>query len=247
MRQCIEPLEARRLLSSATIDANGDLTVSDAHNVSVTVNGDFGSASAVVRDHLCGTITKFTGVKSVVIRGTDRDDIIQTKGKTGVAIVIYAGGGDDYVNIDAVSTFSVGSNVAYGEGGNDTIHGGPGQDVLDGGDGNDKLFGGRGDDFIYGEAGDDKLRGGPGNDTLDGGTGCNILRGGKGDDTFLKYPVDGLDGTGTDFVHMGGNDRIDGGHGYDTIYWFSSTINPYPDFGTNTIANMEAGVSQTLF
>lgn len=91
--------------------------------------------------------------------------------------VIYAGAGDDVVDLSGGDHVSV------------TIYGG---------DGNDALAGSNGDDWIYGEDGDDLISGGKGND---------VLKGGSGNDAYYYSLGDGSDtiyeSSGDDSIHFG--------------------------------------------
>ena len=124
-------------------------------------------------------------------------------------IVINTNGGDDYINLSAVTTnvftaltqapvlgvypvaintgrqddIVIGSGAAddvQGDRGNDELHGGAGDDRLDaGGAGNPK------GDQLFGDAGNDILLGQAGDDWLEGGAGNDTLNGAGGDDTFV--------------------------------------------------------------
>jgi Ca2+-binding RTX toxin-like protein len=61
----------------------------------------------------------------------------------------------------------------------------------------------------------DILNGNRGNDILDGGAGSDILNGGSGRDTLLG----GAGGGDDTFVFSEGDDRIDGGDGFDTVIY----------------------------
>ena len=58
-----------------------------------------------------------------------------------------------------------GTNIMYGEGGNDKIYDGDDSSYLSGGEGNDELYGGDGADVLDGGSGNDYLQGDHGNDT----------------------------------------------------------------------------------
>jgi Ca2+-binding RTX toxin-like protein len=113
---------------------------------------------------------------TVILNGTNGDDVIQVAGAAGGATVlglaarvnisgaeaandrltINALGGDDVVTATSLAADTIGL-------------------LEDGGDGDDVLIGGAGNDTLLGGAGDDVLIGGPGQDVLDGGSGNNIL------------------------------------------------------------------------
>jgi Ca2+-binding RTX toxin-like protein len=140
--------------------------------------------------------------RPATIVGTDGPD--RLVGQSGVADVIYAGGGDDTVEggdfyeDDAVP--GTAPDLLCGGPGNDHIDGGPGDDKINGGDGNDEVNGGRGADLVQGNAGDDRvidesladadamddtLRGGTGNDYLVTAFGEDKAYGDAGNDTLV--------------------------------------------------------------
>ncbi|MBD1911315.1 MULTISPECIES: Ig-like domain-containing protein [unclassified Leptolyngbya] len=102
------------------------------------------------------------------IRGTARNDVINTQNLSG-NIRILAGGGSDRLIIGQ-------STIAYGQAGNDTIDAriGRGGNTLYGDDGGDRLYARQNDILV----------GGLGRDNLWGGLGRNRLRGGAGADRF---------------------------------------------------------------
>ena len=91
----------------------------------------------------------------------------------------------DISNDEVAEEKKYGSDVIYGEDGNDLlfgdggttagaadeIYGGIGNDIIDGDGGNDTIKGGIDNDVIYGGAGDDTIDGGAGNDSLYGDEG----------------------------------------------------------------------------
>jgi Ca2+-binding RTX toxin-like protein len=60
-----------------------------------------------------------------------------------------------------------GSDIAFGDGGDDVIRLGAGRDLANGGGGDDVVFGGDGEDALWGGTGHDRLFGGYGDDDLD--------------------------------------------------------------------------------
>jgi Ca2+-binding RTX toxin-like protein len=157
----IETIDFNALGGADTITVN-DLSKTDVKHVAIDLSATPGSG---VSDGQPDTI---------VINGTNADDVINITESNGVVtvsglatdvtiagfdssdrIVINGLGGDDVIN---ASTLPAGILI--------TENGGDGADVLLGGAGNDTLSGG---------AGDDILNGGGGQDILDGGTGNNIL------------------------------------------------------------------------
>lgn len=136
----------------------------------------------------------YTGTQFSTTFGTEDPTTYDTKVQ---GLLLYAGGGNDVINIldDAPNC-----NV-YGDAGDDkitdtaaanTLHGGAGKDQLYGGIGNDEIRGDGGNDKLYGEAGLDKLYGGDGNDILDGGSSTDRLRPGNGADLCYGQGGDDL-------------------------------------------------------
>jgi Ca2+-binding RTX toxin-like protein len=147
----------------------------------------------------------------IVIYGLDGNDIIEMSGLR-VRVIIYGGGGDDYMDGGS------GNDILRGEDGDDNIYGGEGNDILRGEDGDDNMYGGEGNDILLGEDGDDNMRGGEGDDYMFGGSGNDVMSGGEGnDDMFGGSGNDYMrGGSGNDYMRGGsGNDDMDGGEGND--------------------------------
>jgi RTX calcium-binding nonapeptide repeat (4 copies) len=115
-----------------------------------------------------------------VVQGTGRRDRISTGAGRDV---VYARGGDDFVDVDDTHRYRGGQA--------------------------DKAWGGPGDDHLSAQGGEDHLAGGPGNDSIFArGNGNDVLTGGDGRDSF--YPqignTDGPQairgGDGLDFVQL---------------------------------------------
>ncbi|MFW2830913.1 calcium-binding protein [Sphingomonas sp. ID0503] len=107
--------------------------------------------------------------------------------------------------------------------GNDTYTGSFGRDLLFGGLGNDKLSGGENNDSLHGGAGDDTLIGGNGGDIINGDAGKDSINGGNGDDqVFVGYDssfYDGRSGVGVgNAIQQVKGDKLNGGHGVDTLF-----------------------------
>lgn len=184
----------------------------------------------------------FTGVDTTQggndsIDGGDGNDTLG--GGTGNDTV--RGGADS----DSITDWQ-GSNLLYGEDGNDvivgagSIYGGAGDDTLgysalnpnasslfDGGDGSDIIYGSMGASTLFGGIGNDQLHlgnggnianGDSGNDSINGGTGNDILIGGDGDDYIWGN-------AGTNQLNAGfGTNTIIGGTGHDTLtYSFAAS------------------------
>ncbi|MGE0741003.1 MAG: peroxidase family protein, partial [Hyphomonadaceae bacterium] len=167
----------------------------------------------------------YTGIETVVIGGTDDDDII------------ISGDADD--------------DTIYGDGGNDRLEGGYGDDFIFGGDGddiitdmggNDTIDGGAGNDVIHGGAATQLLNnlifGGDGKDFIVTGEDISITFGGAGDDFIYgaKTDLPPTGNEGDDWIELGmqdgapgdnfdpllldrvpGNDIFIGGGGFDEM------------------------------
>ena len=84
-------------------------------------------------------------------------------------------------------------------------------DIIDGTSNDDNIVGLEGNDTINGLGGDDTIDGGAGNDRLTGGAGADTLLGGLGNDLVFADADDLANG------------RIDGGDGFDRVYFSGST------------------------
>ena len=110
---------------------------------------------------------------TIVIDGTNGDDVILVTGSNG-SIVISGLGADIVIsNAEAIDRI-----VINGLSGNDVIEASGLSGMLltvNAGDGDDVMIGSAGSDILRGEAGDDVLIGGGGIDVLDGGPGSNVV------------------------------------------------------------------------
>ncbi|MGR5285634.1 calcium-binding protein [Vibrio maritimus] len=145
--------------------------------------------------------------------GSDFDDNINLMHGDDI---IYGGKGSDALRV------TLGNNEIYGEEGDDHITGGNHSDYLDGGEGNDYIVGGN----YYGDGSEER------DDTLIGGAGEDTLRGGGGNDYFKT------DGRGS--VE---DDYVDGGSGYDILFYNDHLVN---GLGTSAALNMIATNNNTL-
>jgi len=100
---------------------------------------------------------------------------------------IYAGAGDDIVDLTSVE-FALSGAV--------TVNGGTGNDTLWGADGNDSINGDTGNDTLFGGAGDDTLTGGTGQDTFQ-------FTATSGSDTITDFTVSDQDVL--EFYYRSGN------------------------------------------
>jgi uncharacterized repeat protein (TIGR01451 family) len=145
------------------------------------------------------------------------DDIVAVPGTNfdGQNDIVFAGAGDDTVDIATVST----SPTA----GNNRINGGSGDDTIFVNK-NDRLFGSSGDDIF---------------DATDS-QGGNRMSGGAGDDIFFLGSRDrALGGDGNDefYVQSGGDNLLSGGAGSDQ-FWIANA--ELPD-DSNTILDFQIG------
>lgn len=158
IKPVVESLEARTLLTGATLDASGLLTIigtDSADRIVVSVNKNNTSA---LRVEFNGQFSNFSKaqVKAFHVEGRGGNDRIifdQTNGKITAPAWVSGGRGDDYI------VGASGNDSLYGDRNNDTIIGGDGADLLDGGLGDDTLMGGGtiGRDTIIGNGGKDLI------------------------------------------------------------------------------------------
>jgi Ca2+-binding RTX toxin-like protein len=174
-------LRFTRDVASITMDADGiervnfnalggadKITVDDLSGTAVTeVNIDLAAQP--------GTPTGDGQIDSVIVNGTDGDDVATVEGDaSGVSVLglsaqinitgaeptdkltVQAQAGDDVVEASGLTAAAITL----------TEDGGEGDDILIGGDGNDILLGGPGDDILEGNDGQDALDGGPGDNVL---------------------------------------------------------------------------------
>ncbi|OAJ33284.1 RTX-I toxin determinant A from serotypes 1/9 [Piscirickettsiaceae bacterium NZ-RLO1] len=145
-----------------------------------------------------------------VLTGSDSNDAYTLDWGGGEEITsieeFNTGAGDDIVDLasyryeygDTVMNLGEGSDVGWGNIGEDQIFGGAGNDWLAGNSGNDLLKGGLGDDRLEGNAGDDEIHVGQGDDIAmghsgndlfvfnldEGNLGQNWVSGGEGEDSL---------------------------------------------------------------
>ena len=157
----VEHIDFNALGGADTITVN-DLSKTDVSQVAIDLAAQPGSG---VGDGQADT---------VVINGTNGDDVINLTENNGVVTVSGLATDVTITGFDANDRI-----VINGLGGDDVINASglaAGMQLTEnGGDGNDILLGGPGNDILSGGAGDDILIGNGGLDTLDGGTGNNIV------------------------------------------------------------------------
>jgi Ca2+-binding RTX toxin-like protein len=168
----------------------GTITM-DCNSVEIVDFNAFGGADKITVNDVSGTDLKNvsldlanppssglgdTNGDSVIIRGTESDDVVTVSGSVagisvqGLAATVNIVGTDptlDTLTIEALA----GNDVVTAT----DLQAGAVNLIVDGGLGDDILIGSHGDDIIFGGEGDDILNGGPGLDALDGGPGNNVI------------------------------------------------------------------------
>jgi len=191
MHACVEPLESRTLLTTIVFNHHrlGIAGAAGAPNT-ITVGLSPGglSVTAQILVHapkqtlnLTKTFPLSAGIREVIIRGGNRDDLIkvdQTYGSFPIPCQMTGGAGYDTIYGGDEP------DLIYGQGGNDYLSGGAGNDTLLGQTGDDTLIGGDGNDLLAGSFGNDDMDGGDGNDTLADARGADTVLGGAGNNLF---------------------------------------------------------------
>lgn len=198
-----------------------------------TLNGSAGddavtsTATAVTMDVPVGLVilTIGTSVERLVINtyeGADNIDLdLQV---VGLQKFIYAGDGNDIVNLLGVIVDPADPTI-YGGDGDDTIIGSPNPDLIFGGRGADILIGAGDNDDIYGEEGNDRFGEPLAGDPLANDPGNDLFDGGEGSDLFVWDP-----GDGSDIIEGGGGNNdvlaFHGGAGAEAFNLFADTVTP---------------------
>jgi Ca2+-binding RTX toxin-like protein len=155
----------------------------------VTVNDLTGTTvSNVVVDLTGSTGTGDASADSVIVNGTQTNDVIAVTGSTngvtvsGLAATVTVVGAEPLLDTltinglagaDTIDASALPANLIEL-----TLNGGDGDDILIGSQGNDTIIGGRGNDTLFGGPGDDVFPWNPGD-------GSDIIEGGDGIDTML--------------------------------------------------------------
>lgn len=206
-----------------------------------------GNVSGYKFDVLDGNIAQVYEVKNGLVKRENLDsdeiwsinsgNVVKTEYEHGlVEQSIYADADGDgifsrvsksYVSTNGVDLPLQLNNDEHGNDADDHWYGSESDDYYYGSLGNDSMDGGYGDDDLVGGDGDDSLNGSYGCDSLVSGDGNDVLYGGDGDDYL--YAASGNDvvngGSGDDMIIGGdgaGNDRYEGGLGFDTIKYTSA-------------------------
>ncbi len=150
--------------------------------------------------------------------GVDRDSL---RGEGGADQIFGRDGNDELYGEQGNDHLAggEGNNYISGDDGRDVLEGGGGDDSLGGGDGDDDLTGGSGADYLSGDRGEDLLTGDDGADFLVGDLGRDVVAGGGGDDRMFATFVRPND---EDPDVDDGEDRFDGGSGFDVVSYASS-------------------------
>ena len=136
------------------------------------------------------------------------------------------------INLQSTNTIKVGS-LDYGQGSGGDAQGDLYNSIekFIGSAFNDTLIGDGLVNVLEGGDGDDTLDGEAGGDNLYGGAGADILRGGAGDDViFARATADFNEGYGDN-----SEDSIDGGDGFDTLYFSESAFFVRIDLSENSV------------
>lgn len=234
-----EVLEERTYLSVTSLFSGGELQIASDGPDSITVGTDPLSPGIVqvmvngADDPTLGTIQANT-VTSIVVIGSDTDNVIDLSGVTAAEFSFFDAGtglgvqisvdGDDG-NDTIIGSPDLGSTLIGGDGA-DTITGSAAAESIAAGDGNDSIISGDGNDTILGGNGNDIIDSGTGDDNVDAGDGDDSVTGGDGSDTITG--ADGADtidgGAGNDDINgMSGLDSLIGGDGDDTVLGGSET------------------------
>jgi len=174
-----EQLEARQLLSvTGNVSPGHTLTVNgDANGQTIVLSGS-GSSIAVTAGGVAITGSPFPGVTNTIyVDAAGGDDTVNVSAVTnGLPVTVIGNTGND------ILTGTAGGDYLEGDAGNDSLVGGDGEDTLSGTGGSDTLSGGNNNDNLFGGDGEDVLNGDAGSDTLDGGSGADDLHGGANGD-----------------------------------------------------------------
>jgi len=177
-----EKMELSANGSHAMLTRDVGTVTMDLNNMETVDISAKGGADTITVDDLAKTDVKNVNidlggadnaVDTVVINGTNANDVINVVNNNGVVTVT------GLAETVTISNFEATDNlVINGLGGDDAIVASELSGMLltaDGGDGNDVLIGSHGNDTLLGGAGDDVLIGNGGLDVLDSGPGGNVV------------------------------------------------------------------------
>jgi Ca2+-binding RTX toxin-like protein len=154
----------------------------------ITVNDLTGTAVTNVVIDLSANGTGDAAADTVIVNGTQTNDVVSIKGSTngvtvtGLSAAVTVVGSEPALDKLIVNTLN-GDDIVDAS----ALPAGLIQLTLNGGNGNDRLTGSQGDDSIIGASGVDVLIGGAGNDlfTWNPGDGSDVIEGQGGTDTML--------------------------------------------------------------
>ena len=181
----------------------------------ITVNDLSGTDVVEFDADLAGTLGGSAGdaqPDTLIVNGTDGDDIIDVLGSGTSASVVGLAAQVDIVNSDGADD----SLVINTLGGDDSVS----ATTLPAGVITLTVDGGAGDDSLLGSQGTDVFLGGDGNDFIFGDNGNDLGLMGAGDDVFQWDPGDG-------------NDTLEGQDGTDTMLFFGSDASENIDIVAN--------------
>ena len=181
----------------------------------ITVNDLSGTDVVEFDADLAGTLGGSAGdaqPDTLIVNGTDGDDIIDVLGSGTSASVVGLAAQVDIVNSDGADD----SLVLNTLGGDDSVS----ATSLPAGVITLTVDGGAGDDSLLGSQGADVFLGGDGNDFIFGDNGNDLALMGAGDDVFQWDPGDG-------------NDTLEGQDGTDTMLFFGSDASENIDIVAN--------------
>ncbi|MBW4553325.1 MAG: hypothetical protein KME35_19760 [Aphanocapsa sp. GSE-SYN-MK-11-07L] len=180
----------------------------------ITINDLTGAGLAVVEVNLnaFGSTTGDGEPDLTTVNGSKEADNLNISGVAGIVTMSGLGADIDIIGADLESDALV-INTGAGDDSVDAVN-------LSAGSMHLQIDGGKGDDLLVGGAEDDTLIGGEGDDFLVGFRGDDTGFLGAGNDAFLWNPGEG-------------NDRIEGGDGYDTMLFNGANDDEQIDMSPN--------------
>ncbi|WHO71514.1 calcium-binding protein [Rhizobium sp. BT03] len=196
-----------------------------------------------------------SAVPGHVLQGGAGNDVY-VLGVQGVSVVEAAGEGDDtvqtqqgtlsiagYANVERLTYTGTVNFDGTGNALDNTITGAAGNDLLNGAAGNDQLIAGNGNDTLIGGTGADQLDGGAGIDTASYSSSVSavtinlktgVYTGDAAGDTFTS--IEGFIGSSSNDTFVSGSEAtgFNGGNGFDTVDYSTSTAAVTVSFWTGT-------------
>jgi len=209
------------LTSGITVNLSTGVITTSTMGIDTMINVEFVSASATGTDPYSG----FTPA-----------EIAEMQALGFTSLVVGTGFADTLIGNAA-------NNDLEGEAGNDNLQGGGGDDLLTGGLGNDTIDGGAGSDWVAYDSFSPAF-----GVTVNLSTG--VATGSQGTDTLLNVEnvlaspyADTLVGNAADniFEPLEGNDSIDGGAGFDEVWYADLSGGATVNLGTGSITTTSQG------